>query len=247
MRTMFSYAGLMVVSGAVFFFSTVSAGQASPEMGVVRDVLSWYNDTVTKPEDITKLENGRVVYLDLSNRDFGSDGITDLPPVVAALTELKTLIVKGNSLNSLPESIHMLQKLQRIDLSHNNFSVFPKELFSLPNLEVLDLQFNHLAALPNGISAMRSLKSLQLWGNRLTTLPAAIAGCSALKELYLSYNRLSTLPDAMASMKSLTYVDFQFNRFCNVTPKIDEWLKTKDSQYRTEQYCGMRDISLLSE
>ena len=186
---------------------------------------------------VSVMENGRVVFLDLSNREISEDGIRVLPYAIGNLTELQVLIARDNVIASIPDAIFRLTKLRTLTLSSNRIVSLPPEIGQLENLDTLDLRNNSIETLPEEIGKLKKLTYLQLWGNRLTKLPASILKLSSLRELYLKNNRLTDLPDGLISMKSLTYIDFQGNYICDPSPAMAKWLKGKHDQYRALQKC----------
>jgi len=207
------------------------------DLVTVKTILTQCGLTKARVEEITKSENGRAVWLDLSNKDFSSEGINVLPSAIGELTELRTLILKDNKITTLPFEIFKLKKLRKLDLASNSVEVIPASIAELENLDTLDLRYNGISSLPPEIAKLYKLKYLQLWGNKLVEVEKSIILLPELAELYLKDNRLTQLPDGMTKMKSLTYIDLQNNFLCNVSPKIDAWLKEKDKRYRMLQKC----------
>lgn len=207
------------------------------DLVTVKTILGQCGLANKQVEDITKSENGRVVWLDLSNKDFSSDGIKVLPSVIGDLTELRTLILKDNKITSLPFELFKLKKLQKLDLASNGVDFVPASISELEELDSLDLRYNGIATLPPEIAKLSKLRYLQLWGNKLVEVERSITLLPRLAEIYLKDNRLTQLPDDFAKMKTLTYIDLQGNQLCQVSPKIDAWLKEKDKRYRHLQKC----------
>ncbi|MBN1129900.1 MAG: leucine-rich repeat domain-containing protein [Chitinispirillaceae bacterium] len=186
---------------------------------------------------VSVMENGRVVFLDLSNKEISKDGIRALPYAIGNLAELRTLIARDNVITSIPDAVMRLTKLRTLILSHNKIVSIPPEIGQLENLDTLDLRHNSFETLPDEIGKLKNLSYLQLWGNKLATLPPSLLRLSSLRELYLKNNRLVSLPEGLITMKSLIYIDFQGNAICNPSPKLEAWLKGKDKQYRAQQRC----------
>lgn len=207
------------------------------DLVTIKTILTQCGLTNARVEEITKSENGRAVWLDLSNKDFSNDGIKILPSAIGNLTELRVLILKDNKIDSLPYEIFKLKKLQKLDLASNNVEVIPAAISELENLDSLDLRYNGISVLPPEIAKLNKLKYLQLWGNKLVEVEKSIVLLPELTEIYLKDNRLTQIPDGLAKMKSLMYIDLQNNFLCNVSPKIDAWLKEKDKRYRMLQKC----------
>lgn len=207
------------------------------DLVTIKTILSQCGLTKVSVEDVTKSENGRAVLLDLSNKDFSSDGIKILPSAIGELTELRALILKDNKISSLPVEIYKLKKLQKLDLASNSVEIITPSISEFKNLDSLDLRYNGIVSLPPEIANLTNLKYLQLWGNKLVEVDKSILLLPQLAELYLKDNRLTQLPDGLTKMKTLTYIDIQGNFLCNVSPTINAWLKEKDKRYRMLQKC----------
>jgi hypothetical protein len=214
-----------------------TAAPGVDDLITIKTILSQCGFAKAQVEDVAKFENGRAVLLDLSNKDFSGDGIKVLPSVIGELTELRALILKDNKITSLPFEIFKLKKLQKLDLASNSVEIIPASISEFKNLDSLDLRYNGIVTLPHEIANLTNLKYLQLWGNKLVEVGKSIILLPQLAELYLKDNRLTQLPDGLAKMKTLTYIDLQGNFLCNVSPKIDAWLKEKDKRYRMLQKC----------
>lgn len=211
------------------------SGAYANDAAVVRAVLdssglSWPLDSVATFRD------GRIVSLDLSNRNVGKDGIRVLLAEIGELTELTKLLMNDNDLTSLPAAIGSLTNLSTLELQNNSLLSLPPEIGGLAALRTLDLRNNELDALPKEIAGLKSLVKLQLWGNRFTSLPGEISGLTALQELYLKGNRLTSLPASITKLK-LKYIDVHDNKLCKVTGAVDTWLKKFDKKYISLQRC----------
>mmetsp|Transcript_23212 Transcript_23212/g.44206 ORF Transcript_23212/g.44206 Transcript_23212/m.44206 type:complete len:455 (-) Transcript_23212:105-1469(-) len=91
----------------------------------------------------------------------------------------------------LPFTPSLCSNLKTLDLSRNRLESIPTELFSLSALEHLDLSRNHLAGIPPEIQQLQNLVSLILLSNklRLRLLPLdEIAALPNLNELDVRYN-----------------------------------------------------------
>jgi hypothetical protein len=226
----------------------VAAGNTPPNKDTA--AVPHYNDTLTvrhilnecglitvKEEKVTVWDSGRVISLDLSNKDFSQDGIKILPAAICSLTQLRTLIAKDNSITAIPVELFTLKRLLTLNLANNKISFIPPQLGELENLETLDLRYNGFGSLPPEIGKLKKLVSLQLWGNKIIELESVITTLPTLKDLYLKDNRLTTLPEGITAMKSLVYIDLQGNSICKPSPRIDAWLKKSDKRYRETQKC----------
>jgi Leucine-rich repeat (LRR) protein len=217
-----------------------SAPGGSSEYGddikVVRTILDKCGLEDVSVTDVAKIEEGRVVSLNLNNKDVSKDGFSVLPPEIGQLTALRSLSCKGNTITSLPPEIGNLTLLEKLDANSNKISALPAEIGKLENLKDLDLRHNGLETLPDEIGGLKKLEFLRLWGNKLTSLTSAITELTSLKELYLKDNRLSTLPVGITNMK-LAYIDLIGNKLCKLDPKIEAWMIKLDNRYKETQKC----------
>ena len=234
-------AGLLFLSVPVFgqmpdISSTDSTSQFDDYM-VLKKILNECGISDSRLSEVSSLENGRVVYLDLSNKDVSQDGLVMLPASIGNLSELRTLIACDNVIKSIPDCIFTLKQLRTLVLASNRIVSVPPELGNLENLDSLDLRHNSIESLPSEIGNLKKLTYVQLWGNKLTALPMSIAQLPKLKDLHVKDNRLAGLPEGLMSMKSLKFIDFQGNKLCKLSPKMEAWLTKKDQQYRALQKC----------
>ena len=202
---------------------------------VVRNMLVKCGVEGLTVDDVAEMANGRVVSLDLSNRDVSKDGITSIPEEIGHLTALRELVCSGNSIEGIPSTIGNCVDLRKINLASNRIAIIPPEIGRLRNLESLDLRHNSLAVLPPELVQCSNLEYLWLWGNKLTSIEP-VAHLRKLKELYLKDNRISTLPVGIITMK-FNYVDLLGNKLCNLTGRLDAWARSVDDKYLSTQNC----------
>ncbi len=210
----------------------------SDQIEIVRAVLDsagWKDITV---ESVTTVDStGRVLTLDLTNKNIDKAGIKSLPPAIGTFTALRSLHLAKNDLAELPVEIGFLRALTDLDLQYNQLKELPASIGNLSALTSIDLRSNELSELPIDFFALKSLKIIKLTGNRFTSLSEEIGRLSSLKEAYLSNNRFKTLPKAIIRMKTLTYVDFQDNLICAPNAELAAWLKKWDDQWKSKQKC----------
>jgi hypothetical protein len=201
----------------------------------ILDSAGWKDVTV---ESVSTVDSaGRIVTLDLTNKEMGKSGIKSLPPAIGTLTSLKSLHLDKNDLTEVPMEIGFLRSLTDLDLQYNQLKELPASISNLTALHSLDLRSNELSDLPIDFYTLKSLKILKLTGNRFTSISEEIGKLTSLKELYLSNNRLKTIPRAIIRMKTITYVDFQDNTICSPNAELAAWLKKWDDQWKSKQKC----------
>lgn len=228
----------LLISAIITFlvFSNTLAG----DIEIVKSILEQ-NNIELRIEEITTIKGGRVIELNLNNRDLVNEGIKFLPKEIGELTELQILTINDNDLTHLPEEIFNCTKLVKLEIKNNELINLPSGIRKLTNLRELDLRNNEIAKLTNEIGKLRSLVKLQLWGNELKTLPSKIGNLISLKELYLRGNKLTSLPLNIIKLK-LTYLDILENHLCvehsGLHIKIIKWLKKYNRNYEALQFCN---------
>jgi leucine-rich repeat protein SHOC2 len=209
---------------------------AQDDLAVVRSILEAGGFSGKTAEDVTVLEDGRVVELDLNNPDVVREGLSELPASIGSLTACRKITINDNNLVRLPEQIGAMTALEVLEVKNNRLESLPEEIGMLKNLKELDLRNNELVQLPSTIGKLDSLWKLQLWGNELQTVPQQIGELTALREVYLKGNNLGTLPGTMMGL-NITYLDHQENQLCGLSKELDAWMKKFDDKYESWQKC----------
>ncbi len=93
-----------------------------------------------------------------------------VPPAIAHLTQLTTLRLNGNGLDSLPAEIGNLTNLRTLGFTQNRLTELPPAIGNCINLRELDFSFNNIAALPEEIYGLPSLTTIVSWENPLCSL-----------------------------------------------------------------------------
>ncbi len=172
------------------------------------------------PPSLTQLKNLKTLYL-YSNK------LAALPAFLSNLSQLEFLDVYDNELTDLPSELAQLS-LKYLDLGENNFKTLPAVVWQLTSLEHLYLYGNRLKELGPEIARLENLKYLRLGsglrifgtGNRLRHLPPAIGQLDKLEELYLPDNPMRSLPDSFAQLQNLRWLDLSHTRFSKVPPQL---------------------------
>lgn len=226
---------LIVLLCCLAFIGNKSVAQAD-DMLVLRTLLETNNKADWNTNEVATFQDGRIVALNLTNKDFGKDGIRLLPPEIGTLSELTVLIANDNDIALIPKELYNCTKLTKLELNNNSIMDLPAGISRLTNLKELSLQNNELNELPGEIGEIHRLVKLQLWGNNFTALPSEIGNLSALEELYLKGNRLTNLPVSVTKL-NLKYLDVLDNNLCNLTGPVDKWLRKFDPKYPSLQKC----------
>ena len=138
---------------------------------------------------------------------------------LSSLTNLTTLSVVGNELESLPESLSNLTKLTSLDVSDNDFGVFPEVVCSLTQLTSLGVKGNELESLPESLSNLTKLTSLDVSDNVFGVFPEVVCSLTQLTSLSVSGTGLRFLPKSLSNLRSLTSLDVSDNVF-DVFPEV---------------------------
>jgi internalin A len=156
------------------------------------------------------LEAG-AVELDLSDL-----GLTEIPELIAQLTNLQDLDLRNNQLTILPGVITQLTNLRRLYLLGNQLINLPNAISHLTNLQTLNLSKNNLASLPNTIGYLTNLRQLYLPENQLTIFPDTIAKLKNLEILSLSFNQLTSLPNVIGQLTNLQMIFLEGNQLTSL-------------------------------
>jgi Leucine-rich repeat (LRR) protein len=180
-------------------------------------------------EEARKDENGRVVYLGLSD---------EIPSSIAKLTNLKTL--KLEYVQSLPKELWQLPSLERLIVDNSSIPTLPPDVEDLREIKSIEILLSLIwtdsgitnqselrkidmlknlekytielfcgirNGLPDGIflalrdGGLKHLKKLRL--NMLAPLPPEIRSLSSLEELAVYHNPCARIPDEIGSLTNL--------------------------------------------
>lgn len=94
-----------------------------------------------------------------------------IPPCVFTYTNLRTLDLSNNNIDTIPGEITSLKNLQELDLGRNRIHVIPAHIGQLTNLKLLDLNRNPILDLPDEMSGLVNLEKLILWSTGVVSFP----------------------------------------------------------------------------
>lgn len=136
--------------------------------------LSLENTTLEPiPDWLGKLTN--LTELSLGRRTKDSEPkLTEIPPSLAALKRLETVLVPHNRLRALPTAVQNWTSLCVLRANNNKIASLPDWIGDLKHLTTLELQGNPISALPDEIGQLASLRELRLENTELMTLPTSI-------------------------------------------------------------------------
>eukprot|EP01113_Clastostelium_recurvatum_P042310 TRINITY_DN684_c0_g1_i2.p1 TRINITY_DN684_c0_g1~~TRINITY_DN684_c0_g1_i2.p1 ORF type:complete len:491 (-),score=96.29 TRINITY_DN684_c0_g1_i2:1007-2272(-) len=139
-----------------------------------------------------------------------------LPPTIAILQNLRTLILNGNQLTALPSDLGKLKNLEKLEVGNNQVAAVPKELGRLGRLEELSLTGNPIDYIPPHLGGCSSLEVLDLSNCLIAGLPEEFTLCTRLMELNLGNNRLRELPEGMGRMTRLVVLNLMDNQLADL-------------------------------
>lgn len=142
------------------------------------------------PEYIRMLSN-------LTTLDLQYNNIETLPDSIGQLVALTVLHLENNELESLPDSFHLLTELQELYLDHNGFDVIPHSIMMLGNLIYLNLSHNYIEIIPESIIRLGNLEHLDLSNNYIEVIPDSIMLLDKLSYLNLSHNYIEVIPESI--------------------------------------------------
>lgn len=169
----------------------------------------------------------RLRHLDVSRAlDYALTGV--VPDSFCALSELRTLILEENSIESLPDCLGTaLTQLRVLRVASNYLSSLPASLASAPSLLVLSAGVNNLAAFPFHCLQPR-LQVLELGINPLLNMDAANfaippVNASGLKQLQLTQCAITgeIAPAAFDGLASLQALDLSSNELTGSLPSFN--------------------------
>jgi Leucine-rich repeat (LRR) protein len=120
--------------------------------------------------------------------DISYNSITELPPELGDLMQLRELICGCNKLKEFPSQIGKLKHLKRIKADGNKLIRLPDELGDCERLTVLILSENKLQTIPSKLSQLQHLEELILANNQLKYFPPAMCLNPQLKNIDLLNN-----------------------------------------------------------
>lgn len=102
--------------------------------------------------------NGKIILLSLMNL-----GLSEIPPEISNLNNLKYLNLKSNNITQLPKAISKLKSLEHLILDNNQFTKVPDNIIDLSRLQNLYMRNNNISKIPVALT--------NAWHSRLSDLP----------------------------------------------------------------------------
>ena len=195
--------------------------------------------------DLAQVLGVLATWPDLRSLTLADGSYEVLPEAIGRLTELDTLVLRGNDLRMLPDSLAMLQNLVHLDLSHNR-SIDDRAawaaLVRLPADLSLDLSYCRMSIWPDDVRV--PTRSVDLSGNFFSTVHPSIAGVedlgfasnadvdidqlmadlatfTRLRHLDLSANGITALPAGLGNLTKLEVLNLSDNELTALPVDID--------------------------
>ncbi|KAI3383764.1 hypothetical protein SNEBB_002924 [Seison nebaliae] len=153
-----------------------------PKLRIPRSLNAFVNSEIQVPP-VTKIDI--------------RGSVSVLSPVLFTWTNLTTLSVAENLLETLPPDIGRLKNLIELDLSSNRITHLPPELGSLDQLQILDASKNRMKKIPLFLGRLYRLTNLNFTTNPLQGLEKMKSECidNDLLIQHIMMEYLRSMPD----------------------------------------------------
>ncbi len=185
-----------------------------------------------------------VTMLDLSGMEMDT-----LPDDIAKLKNLKILYLDENNFRTIPQVVFKLKNLEVLsmrgwgtfddDTNHHLLTIVPSQIDKLTSLVELNLEKNNITDVPQEFAQLKSLRRLFLYGNGLSA--AAVGGISRLymlEVLDLSANNITGLPASFSNLKNLKYL--------GLDNEWEEGCPVGDAMGFPNVLCSLTNLEVLS-
>lgn len=147
--------------------------------------------------------------------DISGQGLTELPPDIRLLRQLRHINAVYNQFERLPAWLPELDSLESLAVGMNYLSTelitpFPEVLFKMKQLRAFTITGN-CTSVPDRFDEVPQLKELSM-NLHITELPPSITRLD-LERLDISYCRLTTLPPGIQQMRGLRKLKLGRNDF----------------------------------
>jgi Leucine-rich repeat (LRR) protein len=194
--------------------------------------LAKIEELVCKDEHLTEIPPEIALLTNLKILELSKNYISVIPPEIGALKKLAYFHLENNQITHIPPEIASLTNLERLDCENNEIRVIPPEIASLVELTSLNLAFNEIATLPPEIGSLKKLIYFYLEGNQISLIPSTISSLINLERLYLSDNQIEVLPPEIYSCIKLHVLFLANNKIKKVSKKIEDLVHLKKLHLR---------------
>lgn len=159
--------------------------------------------------------------------NISDTALQQLPNEISNLTNLQTLLLYGNEIETVPDTITALEKLKVLDLSRNKLESISRGIADLTNLTTLNLSNNALTAFPS-LNCSAKLTVIDLSGNQLSEFPdICYENNSHLAEINFKDNSIATIPHEIELLASLKHLNLVNNKIKKIPKCLADVSKLK--------------------
>jgi Leucine-rich repeat (LRR) protein len=158
------------------------------DFSVSKNPSAVYTPEIITAELTRARDNG------ISDIDFSTKTIEEMPDLLGMVTKLSRLVLTDCKIKILPKDrLTGLTTLRYIDLTANSLKNFPR-CFSLPSVQQLLLDHNQISKVQDeDLGYLTDLHVLTMFGNQLKTFPSIITTMKSMIKLDLECNHIKTL------------------------------------------------------
>jgi uncharacterized protein YwqG len=148
----------------------------------------------------------------LKSVNFQACRLIDFPQSVLEVSQLESLSLGNNVIETIPLEVSKLNALVVLNLQQNHLQELPDSLFDLP-VKKLNLSYNRIENLNSCVGNLKQIELLSLACNAIASIPDSIGNLRTLKSLALGFNRLTTIPKTIERLGHLEFLSLQNNPF----------------------------------
>ncbi|KAI8872636.1 L domain-like protein [Ramicandelaber brevisporus] len=197
--------------------------KAKKKPAVVANGVTWLSVSNNQLESISFVSE-----VSTSIRVFTAmhNSIYKIPREVSMCTSLEALVLNNNKLVRI-EHIGSLTNLNTLIVSHNDLESFPALPATLARLAKIQVSGNKLTAFPD-LSALPRLCELRLNNNAIKgSLPEWLGECKNLTVLDVANNKIDdweSVKNVVSKMRVIRNLNLRGNPFCEKVPDYKEQL-----------------------
>lgn len=197
-------------------WTIIRPGTFAADSLAIREFLD--NQNISVPYDfneITDTSAGRIRTLDLRGLSLNS-----LHPSIGNLDFLYTLNISNNSISIIPEQIEECRLLSAFIAEHNSIDSIPPGISKLRFLEFLKVSYNNIRTIPDTIFFMPKLRKLSIGANPIDSLSPLIGNLRNLEQLDIFECNLSKIPEELGNLTRLNQIWAGHNRLTSLPQSI---------------------------
>lgn len=212
----------LLINRQEWLWDGLSLGWSTQLAPFIKSIKIELGSNATLPKELFELLYLKRLYL----RYDGDLNLPKLPQHFEQLQQLKELRLagnkySGNELSQLPPSLLKIPNLRTLHLETNNIKSLPIGLANKTSLKNLYLERNKLQEWPENLSEFNQLKFLSLKHNKLSHIPKSIQKMHNLEAINLSYNQIESLPiHAFQKLPKIHYLSIKNNPLAKTTTAL---------------------------